>query len=118
MTFCREEKVGARQRRSVDEKVFKELKTTIRKSWYNRSLRWIEQLPTSLRESDGCLKSTKKELKAWVKHHLPVRGDRILWGKPLSNDMKKKKSRQGEEGQDDPEGSISHIVVNDLNNQA
>ena len=65
---------------------------------------------------DVSLKSTQKELKAWVKHHVPVRGDRILWGKPLFSDMKKKKSRQGEEVEDDPEGSVSKHEGNDLNN--
>ena len=53
-----EEKEGARQRRSVDEKTFKKLKATTKKSWSNRSLRWIEQLPNSLRIKDVCLKGT------------------------------------------------------------
>ena len=39
-----------------------------------------------------------------------------MWGKPLFSDMKKKNSRQGEEVEDDPEGSVSKHEGNDLNN--
>ena len=63
---------------------------------------------------DVSLKSTQIELKAWVKHHVPVRGDRILWGKLLTSDMKRKR-KQGEEGEDDPEGSVLQHIENDMN---
>ena len=48
-----------------------------------------------------------------MKHHVPVRGDRILWGKLLSGEMRKKKRDQGLKGAEkgnDPEGSGLEIV--------
>ena len=44
------------------------------------------------------MKSVKKDLKAWVKHHVAVRGDRILWGQPLTGDMRRRKAKVGEPG--------------------
>ena len=44
-------------------------------------------MPDALRRKDVKVKATKTELKLWVKHHVPVRGDRILWGRPLTGDM-------------------------------
>ena len=75
-----EEKEGARKRKTVNENFFKKPKSTTKKSWSNRSLRWMDQIPGTLRSKDISIKSTKTALKAWVKHHIPVRGDRILWG--------------------------------------
>ena len=110
-----EDKEGVHKLRIVKEKVFKKMKATTRKSWSNRSLRWLEQMPCSLKQKDISLKSTKRDLKAWVKHHIPVRGDRILWGKPLSGDMKrKKKINQETDGGDDQEGPQSPESVNDI----
>ena len=111
-----ENKEGVQKQRIVKEKEFKKLKATTRKSWSNRSLRWLEQMPQHLKHKDITLKSTKKELKVWVKHHIPVRGDRILWGKPLSGDMRRKKKNNEEtDGGDDQEGAESQEVVANRN---
>ena len=34
-------------------------------------------------DMDMKLGASKLKLKEWIKHRVPVRGDRILWGKPL-----------------------------------
>ena len=34
-------------------------------------------------DMDMKLRASKIKLKEWIKHRVPVRGDRILWGKPL-----------------------------------
>ena len=86
-----EEKDGIRIRKVLNENKFAKLKATTRKAWSYRSLRWLEQMPDSLRRRDVKLKATQKELKQWVKHHVPVRGDRILWGRPLTGDMRRKR---------------------------
>ena len=44
----------------------------------SRALRWI-----NLIDMDMKLGASKLKLKEWIKHRVPVRGDRILWGKPL-----------------------------------
>ena len=85
-----EEKNGTRVRKVVNEKKFVKLKATTRKAWSLRSLRWMEQMPEVLRMKNVRLKATQSELKQWVKHHVPVRGDRILWGKPLTGEMKRR----------------------------
>ena len=97
-TILTEERQGVRARKLVNEKKFRKLKATTRKAWSWRSLRWLEQMPESLQSSNIAQKAVKRELKAWVKHHVPVRGDRILWGQPLTGDMKKKKAKEGEPG--------------------
>ena len=94
------EKEGIRVRRSIDENKFKRLKETTRKSWSNRSLRWLDQMPEQLRSSDVSLKSTKEELKKWIKHHIAVRGDRILWGRLLTGDMRRIRRANGRGGGD------------------
>ena len=40
-------------------------------------------MPASMREMDFSLRSSKKALKSWIKHRVPVRGDKVLWGKPM-----------------------------------
>ena len=98
-----EEKDGIKVRRVVNEKKFKKLKATTRKAWSYRSLRWLEQLPEVLRRRDVKLKATQKELRQWVKHHVPVRGDRILWGKPLAGETRRRRSASVENGDEGPE---------------
>ena len=88
-----EEKDGIRIRKVLNEKKFVKLKATPRKAWSYRSLRWLEQMPNKLSKRDVKLKATQKELKQWVKHHVPVRGDRILWGRPLTGEMMRRRRR-------------------------
>ena len=95
-----EEKDGVRSRKIVDENRFKKLLLTTRKAWSYRSLRWLEQLPEALRSKDATKKTTKTELKSWIRHHIPVRGDRILWGSPLTGEMRRRRgANQGGGGQ-------------------
>ena len=82
------------------------MEVTTRKAWSWRSLCWLEQMPDTVKSKDISMKAVKKELKAWVKHHIAVRGDRILWGQPLTGDMRKKrkKTKEGESGSGDGDG--------------
>ena len=96
-----EENEGVTKRKVVDERKFCKMKASTRKAWSWRSLRWMEQMPESLKSGNISLKAVKKELKAWVKHHIPVRGDRILWGQPLTGDMKRRKAKDGEPDDED-----------------
>ena len=93
-----EEWEGERRRRIVTENRFKRLKSTTKKAWSYRSLRWLEQMPESLITMDVTQKVTKTQLKAWVRHHVPVRGDRILWGKLLTGEMRRKLRNQDDGG--------------------
>ena len=88
---------GVKVRKTVQENRFKgrKLLLTTKKSWSNRSLRWLEQMPEALRRCDVTLKSSKTELKRWVKHHIPVRGDRIMWGRALSGEMRRRRAKEG-----------------------
>ena len=95
-----EVKNEASVRREVDEKKFVKLKATTRKAWSYRSLRWLEQMPDAFRRKDVKVKATKTELKQWIKHHVPVRGDRILWGRPLTGDMRRRKRGNRDEEAD------------------
>ena len=85
--------------------MFRKLKETTRKAWSIRSLRWLELLPDCLRMKDISIKSIQTELKACVKHNIPVRGDRILRGKPLPGDKMEKEIKMRSEGGEDPEGT-------------
>ena len=55
-------------------------------------------MPESLRTMDVTQKITKIWLKAWVRHHIPVRGDRTLWGKPLKGEVRRIHRNQDEGG--------------------
>ena len=94
-TLITEDKNGTRVIKVINENKFVKLKATTRKAWSYRSLRWLEQMPEALRRKDFNLKATKTELKQWVKHHIPVRGDRILWGRALSGEMRRRKRNPG-----------------------
>ena len=103
-----EQRGGVRVWKKVKESKFKgrKLLLTTKKSWSIRSLRWLEQMPQDLRSNDTTLRSTKTELKRWVKHHIPVRGDRILWGKKLSEEHIRRRANEAEESEEpDPPDS-------------
>ena len=106
-----EQRGGVRVRKIINESRFKgrRLLLTTKKSWSNRSLRWLEQIPQDLRSNDNMLRSTKLELKRWVKHHIPVRGDRIMWGKKLIEEKRQKKA-DGAGGSEKPEPPESQEV--------
>lgn len=94
-------KDGQRVRRVFSEDDIKKLKLSTRKAWSTRALRWLEMKPASMLEMDLSFKSSKKALKAWIKHRVPARGDKVLWGK-----LKREVGIQeaGPEGQDQGPG--------------
>ena len=59
---------------------------------------------TDARRTDrkGCdLKSTKKQMKEWIRGSIPVKGDRILWGEKLTGEMMRKTRRDLRDPEDD-----------------
>ena len=104
-------KDGQRVRRVFSEDDIKQLKLSTRKAWSTRALRWLEMMPASMLEKDFNFKSSKKALKAWIKHRVPARGDKVLWGK-----LKREVGIQGAgpEGQDQgPGGAQQDSSVNE-----
>ena len=81
------------------------MKASTKKAWSIRSLRWMAQMPEELIEKDVKLKSTKKELKEWVRGAVPVKGDRILWGQKLTGEMRRKRRKSPAEPEDDNDRS-------------
>ena len=45
-------------------------------------------------------KSTKEKLKKWIRHVIPVRGDRVLWGQQLTGDRRRQRNREDRGHQD------------------
>ena len=74
---------GQRQRKIINEERFMRLKQTTRRAWSSRALRWINMMSEDLVNIDPELKASKEKLKDCIKHQGPVRGDRILWGRPM-----------------------------------
>ena len=72
---------GQRARKVWTEENLMRLNLSTRKAWSTRSLRWMNMMPNNMLEMDLSLKSSKEHLKAWIKHRVPPRGDKILWGK-------------------------------------
>ena len=93
-----EVKDGHRKRKVFDEERFMRLKQTTRKGWSSRALRWINMMPEDMMNMDLNLKISKLKLKEWIKHRVPVRGDRILWGKSLVRRVAQKAEQGGEGG--------------------
>ena len=86
-----EEVTGESIRKVLNEKKVCKMKASKRKAWSIRCLRWMVQMPEELLRKDVSLKSTKKELKEWVRKTIPVKGDRILWGQKLTGETKRKR---------------------------
>ena len=78
-----EMKDGLSQRKVLEENKFMRMKQTTRKSWSSRALRWINVMDKDMIDMDMKLRASKLKPQEWIKHCVPVRGDRILWGKPL-----------------------------------
>ena len=55
-------------------------------------------MPEDMMNMDLNLKISKLKLKEWIKHRVPVRGDRILWGKSLVRRVAQKAEQGGEGG--------------------
>ena len=99
-----EEVRGERKRKMLDEKKVIKMKNSTKKAWSIRSLRWMAQMPEELIGKDVTLKSTKKELKEWIRRSIPVKGDRILWGEKLTGEMMRKTRRGPRDPEDDGNG--------------
>ena len=69
------------------------MKATTKKSWSVRVIRWLELLPWEIKEADMTKKPAREKLKKWIKHVISVRGDRILWGQPLTGDQRRMRAR-------------------------
>ena len=52
--------------------------------------------------SDINLRSKKTQLKWWVKHHVSVRGDKIMWGRSLTGEMRGRRVNGGGGEEPDP----------------
>ena len=74
---------GQRVRKVWKEVDLMKLNLSTRKAWSTRALRWIEMMPDSMKQLDLSYKSSRQALKGWIKHRVPPRGDKVLWGKPL-----------------------------------
>ena len=74
---------GQRVRQVWKEVDLMKLNLSTRKAWSTRALRWIEMMPDSMKQLDLSYKSSRQALKGWIKHRVPPRGDKVLWGKPL-----------------------------------
>ena len=95
---------GHRKRKVLDEDRFMRQKQTSRKSWSSRALRWINMMPEELIDMDQTLKASKQKLKEWIKHRVPVRGDRILWGKGLGGRVAQDAGQGAADGPGDERG--------------
>ena len=98
-----ETKDGQRKRKIIDEEKFMRLKQTTRKAWSSRALRWINMMSEDLINIDLKLKASKLKLKEWIRHRVPVRGDRVLWGRRLGG-VAAQNQNQGQEGEAGPRG--------------
>ena len=89
----------------LDEKRVSKMKASTKKAWSIRSLRWMAQMPDKLIKKNIKLKSSKEELKKWIRETVPVKGDRILWGQKLTGGMRRKKKRGQAETEGDKDGN-------------
>ena len=102
-----EEEGGERVKKRIMDNQLKKMKATTKKAWSVRVLRWLELMPGEVQNGDMTKRKGKEGLKKWIKHVIPVRGDRILWGQPLTGDQRRRRARedpgpnsQGEGGAD------------------
>ena len=82
-----EEDSNIQEERVVIERSWEELshlKASTRRAWSVRSLGWLEKIPTNIKDLDVKGEASKKELKIWVRRHIHIRGDQIIWGRPLN----------------------------------
>ena len=89
-------------RRSWED--LEKLKASTRRAWSVRSLRWLEKIPSPIKELDVGTEASKKELKMWVRRHIHVRGDRIIWGRPLERDHDQSMRETEDRDIDDEDG--------------
>ena len=71
-----------RTRRLMTSQDLSDMKTSTKKAWSTRTVRWLALLPPAMLGMDSKKPASKKMLKRWVTENIPTTGDRILWGKP------------------------------------
>ena len=62
-------------------------------------------MPKLIKEGDMTKKTPKEVLKKWIKQTIPVRGDRILWGRFLTRDQRRRRARETQGPKDQGEGT-------------
>ena len=90
------EEGDGRVKRTISDSALKKMKATTRKAWSVRVLRWMELMPGEIKGGDMTKKHAKEELKKWIKHVIPVRGDRVLWGQPLTGHQRRRRARENQ----------------------
>ena len=58
-------------------------------------------MPAYMLDMDISLKSSKEKLKAWIKHRVPPRGDKVLWGKLLREAGVQARAQEGHDQRPD-----------------
>ena len=110
---AREEEISIQEERVVIERSWEELsklKASTRRAWSVISLRWLERIPSSIKELDVKGEASKKELKLWVRRHIHVRGDRIIWGWPLQRDLDPSTREDEDRDLDSDEGEAAETA--------
>ena len=77
------------------------LKASTRKAWSIRAIRWMAKIPSNIKDLPVGGEAGKKELKMWVRRHIHVRGDRILWGRQLERTRDEDEELSSDEGGDE-----------------
>ena len=88
------EEGGEKVRRIITDRGLKKMKATTKKAWSVRVLRWLELIPAEIKEGDISKKPVREALKSWIKHTIPVRGDRVLWGQSLVGERRRRRARE------------------------
>ena len=108
-----EEEMNIQEERVVIKRSWEELsklKASTRRAWSVRSLRWLEKIPSCIKDLDVNEEASKKELNLWVRRHIHVRGDRIIWGRPLQRDLDHSMRENEERDLDDEEGEAAETA--------
>ena len=71
-----------------------------------RSLRWLEKIPSSIKELDIEIEASKKEINMWVRRHIHVKGDRIIWGRPRERDLDQSMRENEDRDLDEKDGEV------------
>ena len=103
-TLTKEED-GNRVRRTITDRNLKKMKATSKKAWSVRVLRWLELMPEQIKQGDMTKRKIKEELKLWIKHTIPVRGDQVLWGQKLTGNKMRRRGTEDQGPQDQGDGA-------------
>ena len=109
----REEEMNIQEERVVIKKSWEELskfKASTRRAWSVRSLQLLEKIPSCIKDLVVNEEASKKELNLWVRRHIHVRGNRIIWGRPLQRDLDHSLRENDERDLDDEEGEAAETA--------